>query len=225
MHLEVPKAKKWKEFSSEYLMIVVSIVTALGLEHGVQTYHHRHQAQEASERIEVELRADLGSVEAALTHNENMRNRIEKLRVALRDEIKRGTPDKTAIEHVLAMDPKGIQIAIHGPTLRHEAWDVAVANQAASFIPPEKLERYAALYAHMRDIDAITNGSGNRFYDGASLVATFVDLDIGTVSARELLHTLQQIEWSYNGADGNLQNLRDDLAGTFGSKSETTAQR
>jgi hypothetical protein len=123
------------------------------------------------------------------------------------------------------LDPHGIQLAVHGPTLRHEAWDVAVANQAASFIEPEKLERYASLYAHMRDIEAISNGSGNRFYDGASLVAAFTDLDLGTISARDLLHALQQIEWSYNGADGNLQYLRDDLAETFGSKTATTAQR
>jgi hypothetical protein len=226
MHVELPKAKKWKDFSTEYLMIVVSIITALGLEHAVQTYHHRHQAQEASERIEAELRADLKEVESALKHNEDMRKRIAKLRVALRDEIKRGTPDKAAVEHVLAMDPKGIQLAVHGPALRQEAWEVAVANQAAGFIEPAKLERYATLYAHMRDINALANGSGNRFYDGPQLVAAFADLELGTVSARALLHTLQQIEWTYAGADGNLQSLRDDLAETtVGARTETTAQR
>jgi hypothetical protein len=225
MHVEVPKAKKFSEFGGEYLMIVISIVTALGLEHAVQTYHHHHQAHEASERIEAELRSNLKEVENTLKHNEDSRTSTAKLRVALLEDLKHGIPDKTAIEHALTGDKQGLQIGIRAPTLRHEAWDVAVANQAAGFIEPEKLERYASLYAHMRDVEAISNGAGNRFFDGPQLVSVFVDLDLGKASARDLLLTLQQMEWSYNGADGNLKNLRDDLAETFGPKPPATAQR
>ena len=36
MHFEVPKAKKFKEFGGEYVMIVISILTALALEAAVE---------------------------------------------------------------------------------------------------------------------------------------------------------------------------------------------
>jgi hypothetical protein len=225
MHVELPKAKKWKEFSGEYVMIVISIVTALGLEHAVQTYHHRHQAHQASDRIEAELRANLKEIEGTLKTNEERKARIAKMRVALRDDLRRGTPDKDAIEHTLKAEPHSLQIGIKSPTLRHEAWDVAVANQAASFIEPDKLERYASLYAEMRDVERISSGSGNKFFDGPQLVTVLTDLDLGKASARDMLITLQQIEWSYGGADGNLQNVRDHLAKTFAPKTATTAQR
>ena len=70
MHVELPKAKKFKEFGGEYVMIVISIITALGLEHAVQSYHHRHLAHEASVRIEAELRSNLAELDDAITHNE-----------------------------------------------------------------------------------------------------------------------------------------------------------
>jgi len=39
MHVEVPKSHSFKEFAGEYVMIVVSILTALALENGVHRYH------------------------------------------------------------------------------------------------------------------------------------------------------------------------------------------
>lgn len=215
MHVELPKAKKFREFGGEYVMIVISIVTALALEHGVQTYHHRHLAQEASERIEAELRENQRHVESVLKHNQDMQKRVEKLREGLLDDIRKGVPEKAALERMMAADPRALSLSIQAPTLRHEAWDVAVANQAAGFIPSEKLERYAALYAHMRDVEGISNGTGNRFVDNAEMVALFSDLEIGEARARDLLRVLQQMAMSYGGTDSNLINLRDDFAKGF----------
>jgi hypothetical protein len=52
MHFEVPKAKKFKEFGGEYVMIVISILTALALEQGLEALHHRHLAHEAADQDE-----------------------------------------------------------------------------------------------------------------------------------------------------------------------------
>lgn len=225
MHVELPKAKKFKEFGGEYVMIVISIITALGLEHAVQTYHHRKLAQEASERIEAELRQDQKSIESVLKHNQDLQRRVGKLRSALLDDIRHGTPDKLAIDRMISLDEKALNLAIHSPTLRHEAWDVAVANQAASFIEPDKLERYASLYARVREVDTLSNGSGNTFVDGPEMVGVFSDLELGKASARDVLRLLKQMEASYEGVDGNLQHLRDDIAEGFEPKAIATAQR
>lgn len=225
MHVELPKAKKFREFGGEYVMIVISIITALGLEHAVQTYHQRHLAQEASERIEAELRADQKSIDTVLEHNVAMQERLEKLRAGLLDDIRRGTPEKEAIAHVLAKDKEALNLSIHSPTLRHEAWDVAVANQAASFIELERLQRYAALYAHVREIEAISNGSSNNFVNGPEMMAVLSDLQLGQAHARDLVRLMLQMSVTYGGIDGNLVNLRDDIAEGFAPKTITTAQR
>jgi hypothetical protein len=206
-------------------MIVVSIVTALGLEHAVQTYHHRHLAHDASERIEAELRTNQKEIQSVLKHNQEMQRRTEKVRVAFLEEVKRGTPQQAAIDHLLAQDKDALGLSIHSPTLRHEAWDVAVANQAASWIDPAKLERYAALYAHMRDVDAISNGGANRFIDGPQMVNMFSDIQLGKAQARDVLRTLTQMVTSYGAADGNLEHLRDDLEQGFTSRPQAVAQR
>ena len=71
MHFEVPKSKKLKEFGGEYVMIVISILTALALEHAVQTIHHKHLAHEAADKIEAELRLNAKDVQTVLAHNES----------------------------------------------------------------------------------------------------------------------------------------------------------
>lgn len=225
MHVEVPKAKKWKEFGSEYLMIVVSIVTALGLEHAVTSYHHRHLAHDATERIEVELRANAKDIDEVLDHNRDMQKRVERLRVAFLDDLRSGTPEQVAINRMLAQDKNALELAVQTPTLQHEAWDVAVANQAASYIEPARLERYAAVYAHMRDVSAIENGAGNKFFNGPQMINVFADVQLGKAQARDLLGLLGQMVSAYGSADGNLMNLQKDLAKGFGPAKHEITQR
>jgi hypothetical protein len=215
MHFEVPKAKKWKEFSSEYLMIVVSIITALGLEHAVQAYHHRHLAHEAGERIEAELRDNMAEVDRSIKHNQERQRRIGEAREDFLRDLKGGSSDKVAIGRMLKQNGEALNLSVVTPTLRHEAWDVAVANQAASFIEPQQLQRYAALYAQMRDVDALAKGGGNRLYDGPGLINLFSDLELGQAAARDVARVMRQVESAYASTDSNLVELRKDLAKAF----------
>jgi hypothetical protein len=224
MHVELPKAKKFKEFSGEYVMIVISIVTALGLEHAVQSYHHRHQAHEAAARIEAELRVNLAELDNSIAHNEKEEKTSEALRRGFVEELRSGASDKTAIEHLLEKHRNEISLSVRVPTLRREAWDVAVANQAASWIEPERLEGYAALYARIRDVTAISNGSGNKFLDGPQFVNVFADLQIGRANAQDVLRILSQIEHAYGAEDGNQVGLRAAIAERL-KVATVTAQR
>jgi hypothetical protein len=212
MHVEVPKTKlhSFREFMGEYAMIVVSIITALGLEHAVQTWHHRHIAHEATIRIEAELRANLSELDEVLAHNRAEQAKTAKVFDGFLDELRHGVPDKEAIAHL--MEQKNfLSLSVHSPTLRSEAWDVAVASQAASWMEPEQLERYARIYAHMRDNKAIENGSNNKFFDGAQMVNVSTDLKLGRASAPDIARVLNQILNAYGSADGNLELLRADM--------------
>src|ERR1700748_2673680 len=60
MHFEVPSLPhSVKEFAAHYFMIVVSILTALGLEATVEHLHHQHAAEAAEKAVETELRNNL----------------------------------------------------------------------------------------------------------------------------------------------------------------------
>jgi hypothetical protein len=215
MHVELPKAKKFKEFGGEYVMIVISIATALALEHAVQAYHHRHQAHEASEKIEAELRFDLKEIDGAISHNEAEQKRVFKLRNELLAGMRRGDPDKELLVKLAAANRDPLKISVHTPTLRREAWEVAVANQSAGWMEREQLEKYAALYSHMRDIQAISNGSGNKFFDGPQLVNVQTDLQVGRAGAADVLRALTQVMFAYGSENGNLVELREDFAKTL----------
>ncbi len=73
MHFEVPRIRmhSLRDFAQHYFMIVLSILTALGLEQWIEHTHHRHAAELASEQIETELRGTLDSIHGALDNNTN----------------------------------------------------------------------------------------------------------------------------------------------------------
>jgi hypothetical protein len=213
MHVEVPKNKlhSFREFAGEYAMIVVSIITALGLEHAVQNWHRRHLAHEATVKIEAELRYNLKEVNNSLEHNRTEQAKTMKVFQAFLDDLKHGASDKDAIARLME-NPEHFNLSVNSPTLRHEAWDVAVANQSASWMEPERLERYAGIYAHMRDNQAIEHGSNNKFFDGPQLMNVGTDLQLGRASAQDVARVLNQIVSAYGSVDGNLELLQADLA-------------
>lgn len=83
MHVEVPKKgalASFKAFAGEYAMIVVSILTALALEHAAQSWHRSHLAHEAERRIEAELAENLKELREAREHNAKQLHRLETFR-------------------------------------------------------------------------------------------------------------------------------------------------
>ena len=210
MHFEVPKSKKLKEFGGEYVMIVISILTALALEHAVQAIHHKQLAHEASEKIEAELRLNAKDVREVLAHNETDLKEIKRVRA----ELLQGIRDKVADDALMARfksDWKGgLVLSITVPTLRHEAWDAAVANQAVTWIPDEQLQRYVTAYADIRDVQMLSTG-GTSFIDGPRMMDTMSALETGRATPQQMLGALAQVRSAYGSIDGNLQGLLNVL--------------
>ncbi len=210
MHFEVPKAKTLKEFGGEYLMIVISIATALALEHGVQTLHHRHLAHEAAVKIDAEIQVNVLELDKALNHNNDQLKKMQ----AAREQLLAGIKDK-ADDHILVtqlMQQHKLGLSMMTPSLRREAWEVAVASQAVSWMPQQQLERYSGIYASMRDVHSISNGGSNNFLNGAAMLNTFSDIQMGEGDPKAVYRTLTQMISAYSNTDGNLQELRDKLA-------------
>jgi hypothetical protein len=209
MHFEVPKSKKFKEFGGEYVMIVISILTALALEHIVQTVHHKHLAREASEKIEAELRVNAQEIEKVLAHNQQDLKEVDRVRAELLKSIQDKTADSMLMTRFHTDWKSGFVLGISLPPLRHEAWDAALANQAVTSLPDEQLQRYTTAYAKIRDAQSFTGGMG--FLDSPRVMDALSDLQMGVATPGEMYKTLNRIRSAYDSIDVDLENLRKEM--------------
>ena len=124
MHIEPPNTKleSFKDFAKHYLMIVLSILTALGLEAWIEHTHHVHAAATASAQIEAEIRQNLMTAEHDRTYDLERMHALEKLRDELQSDIQAKLPDATILQRVRTeLGPRGLYLDVRTPALRHEA--------------------------------------------------------------------------------------------------------
>lgn len=207
MHVEVPKAKTFKAFGGEYLMIVISILTALALEHGVQTWHHGHLAHEAAEKMDVELHRTIKEVTAALENNEKKRLALHQVR----DQLLAGIRGKTSDAELMSRYDKEwremMRLDMDTPTMHREAWETAVANQAVTWLPREALERYAVAYSVMRDTSTLNYSATMSFLDAPRLMNIYSNAQMGVSNPQELYRAASQMVMAYDNLDSNLKSL------------------
>lgn len=214
MHFEVLKVRlhSLKDFLKHYLMIVLSILTALGLEAWIEHTHHRHAAEAASVQIEAEIRANLAECDTDLQHDAAQLERLRRIRDEVTKDLKAHTPDELIARHVLEQTKEHFDLSLSFPTLRHEAWDVMVANQSAGWIDYRRMQRYAVAYASQRDVVTAMSEDTNLLMKGTGLVDTVADLRTETVHPRDFLHVVSQMTAMLEQAVNNLQMLRKQLA-------------
>ena len=192
MHIEPPKVSMHsvKEFVTHYLMIVLSVLTALGLEAVLERLHHAHAAEAAQHAIETELRDNVAQISQTITANEQTRVPLRRLSEHLIQELQAGKPrPEVAAEISQVVNAGQLDLGLHTPTLRHEAWDVAVANQAATYIEDATLAKITAAYAQQRE--AISARS-TALFDGPRFVSAVTDARMNDVDPREFVRALEQ---------------------------------
>ena len=226
MHIEPPNTRlaSYKDFAKHYLMIVLSILTALGLEAWIERTHHAHAAAEASARIEAEIRSNLDAVNSALAQDEQRAKRLASIRDALQQDFKAHAPDATIVQHIRTqVAAKNFNLNLKWPTLRHEAWDVAVADQSASWIDKERMRRYSAAYASQRDVSTGLNMNLVLVMNGPRMIDMLTDLGSGDVQPRDFLHVVSQMATMLDQAQQNLQTLQLHLRDALPRQAGSTA--
>lgn len=214
MHVEPPKAPllSLKEFGLHYLMIVVSILTAIGLEEILRAYHNREAAEAAEQAIETELRGNLADLRQAIKTNRERREELTKLGDALAEEI-RANKDPAALKQKV-IDNRQLKLGLLLPALQHDAWDVAVASQAATLIPREKLAAYTDLYTTERESISGAN-SGMAMLDAPRLIDFQADAEIGIGDPKRMLELLREASAMNGVALGNLAAAEEEMTKTF----------
>jgi hypothetical protein len=207
MHFEVPKAKTFKEFGGEYLMIVISILTALALEQGLEALHHRHLAHQASEKMDAELRDTIKQVTQSLEHNETKARELHQVREQLLAGIQARTGDAELMKRYEQEWKPMMRLNMDTPSLHREAWEAAVANQAVTWMRREDLERYAGAYGAIRDVGTVTYGGAMMFLNVPQMMNVFSDAQMGVSNPRDLYRVATQMVSVYDNLDYNLKTL------------------
>lgn len=211
MHVEVPKSHSFKEFAGEYVMIVVSIITALALENAVHRYHQNHRAHEAARNIDAEIVANIAEVRSVIKQNQAQIDKTTKMKELLLADIKAGVADKEAVKHAVEGGGGNFGISMVTPSLLHEAWDVAVANQSLTYMPTERLKHYATQYATMRDTQVVLSNRGTSFLDYTQIANTFSAFELGEVNSRDFYRVLTQMNSTYDATNSMLKGLEKML--------------
>jgi hypothetical protein len=162
-----------KEFAGHYLLIVLGIVTALGLEHWRDRRHNARRGQEALAAIEAEAQANLDRLRNA---DRALTIQIDRLKMyeerlgghsfAVHDLNVRAA----ALRSDIANGPDfGIQVAV----VQQSAWDAAVATRALEHVAPRQVASYATAYANADAAMSLTRS----FVTGSLLVETMRHID------------------------------------------------
>jgi len=214
MHVELPKAgalASIRAFAGEYAMIVVSILTALALEHAAQSWHHNHRAHEAQANIDVEIRTNLEEVRASMRKNQEELVKLDALREVLRKDILDKVEGKQLVLHVQQTTNGRFGLSQSMPTLRREAWDVAVASQAVSWMDPAMLQRYAGVYAVQRDFSQTSLSVVQLMLDAPAFSNKSADVEFGVIDGAGLYHSVVQMQGALKGTQSALSDLEKEL--------------
>lgn len=212
MRIAILQSTNFRKFGAEYLMIVISILTALALEDFAQDLSRRGLANQASIKIDAEIEANIVELDKVITHNQSQAFKMEAMRKNLLADIKKDMGETALRERILSNYQDAFDLSIRSPSLRREAWEVAVANQSVSWMPGKELNRYSIIYASMRDLQAVHSGMNNYFLDGPQMMNVGSDAQMGVVAPRDVYRMINQIINSYQSINGNLRNLRAELA-------------
>ena len=209
MHFEVPSLPhSVKEFAAHYFMIVVSILTALGLEATVEHLHHQHAAEAAEKAVEAELRGNLADLRDSDRRNQARLGPLKALYNELVKDFDDGTPLAQIKQKMVERTRAGIDLSIFYPSLQHEAWDVAVANQSASYMAPEILRRLSAAYASQREVN---QASLTVFVNVPAYLNALTDARVGAADPREFLRAIRQAQATVHGAHLKFLELEHQL--------------
>jgi hypothetical protein len=221
MHFELPQGRiqSLKSFGSHYLMIVVSILTALALEEWVQHVHRDHQGRRAEAQIVTEINENLVQVRQSIAMNIERRKPLDALADRIVEALKAGEPDAKIRREIIGPTPR-LRFGIEWPKLRHEAWDVAVANQSAADVDPATLKRISSVYSAQRELTSSLQGT-TVLLNGGRLIDVMTDLGIGDVSPRELAHSLRQMTATIEASQSDLREFESLLAAAAGAPDTT----
>ena len=210
----------WKAFGIQYLMIVVSILTALGFEQVVMSARRTSGAEAAQREIEEELRKNLKDVRESFQDNATRLKALDTWDAEALRELAGSVPNPSNQQRLIA---SAKDIWVHGgiwtPNLQRAAWDVAIANQSAGNIPTPILRKYATAYTVQHDAEQSMRLNFMTTIDESHAINVLADVDVGKGTAQDVLHIMRQLSYVIRQTQNQLHHLEEGLAAALPGES------
>lgn len=213
MHVDVDRLPlaSLKDFAKHYLMIVLSILTALGLEAWIEHSHHGHAAELSRQRMNQELRSVLLAIEHADEVNQQSLSNLKSLDAMVAGDLASGIDTREISRKILARK-NDYTLNTNWPSLTTNAWDVAVADQSIGWIDTASLQRYSAAYTAERTLNNWLLHDSIVLVDAPRLVDTVTDLQMEhPVDPYTILRSLRQMEGFLNTTITFLRNTSEEM--------------
>jgi len=219
MHVEPPShaPTNLKELGVHYVMIVLGILTALGLEAGFEALHHRKLARQTIEQVEVELKTNLAEARQTLRQNRESMEQLDSVYAQVKKLIGQGQAKPAALYPLLT---EKLRISVSMPGLRRDAWDTALADQALIHMPVKDLRRLSEAYTAQRDAQQSIQTTFGSISSFSRLTDATVDAEFGRgdpVDLLKALHSYRLTLISVISVEAELEKqLAQSLGGTTG---------
>lgn len=214
MHLELPQKplKGFHDFLKHYLMIVLSILTALGLEAWIERTQHAHAAATASAQIDEELQSNLDSVLTTIKKNQATIQKLGRMDDLVTTALSNNTP-ADAINQQIRLHRDDYQISIYFPDIPINAWNVAIANQSVTWMPSDQLRAYSTAYTDLREMVDWEQHGIYAEMDLPRAVDIRTDLAVGrSVDPIAFLHAVRQMRETLRETNANLASMEKHLS-------------
>jgi hypothetical protein len=213
MHVEVDRVPmaSFKDFAKHYLMIVLSILTALGLEAWIEHSHHSHAAERSRQRMDQELSSVLQNIQRAEELDQKSLSNLKSLDTMVAGDLTSGLDTREITKKILARK-NDYTVNTSFPALPTNAWDVAVADQSIGWIDTASLQRYSAAYTAERTLSNWMLHDSTVLVDAPRAVDTVTDLKMDhPIDPYAFLHTLRQTEAMLDTMISFLRSTAEDL--------------
>jgi hypothetical protein len=214
MHIEPPAhaPQSLKDFGKHYLMIVLGILTAIGIEQAIESSHHRALAAHATGEVEEEIRSNLRETGSAVATNTRRLDALASTRKSLEQDLQ---------QHDLSLDTfrsrlAPIELGVAVPALRRDAWDAAIASQALTYVDADRVRKYSEGYTAQRDDMAAALSIFTMGNWATQLLDVSVDSKLGKVDHAALLKAIGAYELTLRSVVGNELELQRALANAVG---------
>jgi len=142
MDLHVPEGpiRSIKDFLIHIGIVTIGILIALCLEQAIEAYHRAHLAHQAVDGFTRELTSDRTVLKEVLSADDTAQAKI----IEWIDDLSSATP------HRIGKGEDTDLPGVHFDIMSTASWDTAMATQALTEIPYERVHRYAGAYDAVR---------------------------------------------------------------------------
>lgn len=161
MHVHLPKAPhSLREFLVEIGTITAGILIALGLEAGVEAWHHQELVEQASTNLRRELQDNRKNLAKSLATERSAVEGLGKMSEYANSRISGGG----------SAEPK-IAINVDFAEMRTAAWESTVATQALSYMPYEDAQALALAYSGSRTFNGLQQEARKPYIEMAATIS------------------------------------------------------